>query len=113
MTPQHEVFDGVLPDIPTARQLHLLLDALVAATGLHTISPVTISVRSPTWAALVMIAESHISAHGNDKRAWVDVFSCQPFDVLLVYRLLCDGLGGQWTHRAVPRAADGAQPPAE
>jgi S-adenosylmethionine/arginine decarboxylase-like enzyme len=99
----HHIFDGLVPDVPTAKQLHRLVDALVAATGLHAIGPVTISVRNPTWAALVMIAESHISAHGQERRAWVDVFSCQPFDVQLVYRLLGDGLGGRWNHAVVKR----------
>ena len=106
MNPQHQIFDGLVPDIPTSRQLHRLLDAIVKATGLTAFSPVDIHVHNPHWCAYVLIAESHISAHGDGKQGHIDVFSCARFDAMIVYQLICDALGGEWSCHRIERAVE-------
>ncbi len=89
-------FDGILPDVPTARTLRKALAELVAVTGLHTICKPVVAVRNPRWDAFVMIAESHISLSGIGKRAWCSVFSCRAFDVEMMADILRRLLGGTW-----------------
>ncbi len=103
MTPQHFLFDGDAVGVPTEQALQALLQALVSATHLTPISPLYSQVDKGGWQAFVMIAESHISVHGRERRAWVDVFSCQRFDAKLIYRLLGSGLGGRWSYTEVKR----------
>lgn len=101
----HLVFDGVLADRPTAVQLRQLLEALVAEIGLQTICPLAVWVSSPSWAAFVMIAESHVSAHGEDRLGWVDVFSCRSFGEAAVKAVIERHLRGSWQAEWVRRPA--------
>ncbi len=101
----HVLFDGELSDIPTARVLRAFLAKAIAATKLHAIRPTIVSVRTPDWTAFVVIAESHISAHGRGKAGFVDVFSCRCFDADAMLAVLVEALPGQWSMRSLERGA--------
>ena len=101
----HTLFDGELSDIPTARTLRDFLWAAVMATGLSAIAPPVIVVRTPDWTAFVVIAESHISAHGRGKVGFADVFSCRRFDANAMLAVLQRALPGEWSMREIERGA--------
>ena len=101
----HTLYDGELSDIPTARALGDFLDEAVAATGLKPISARIVSVRTPDWSAFVVIAESHISAHGRGKVGFVDIFSCRRFDQEAMLGVLQETLAGEWRMREIERGA--------
>lgn len=96
LVPYHWLFDGLIPDPPTAAHLRKLLPELVAMIGMTAIREPVVWVSSPGWAAFQLIAQSHISLHGQDDRAWADVFSCKEFDAEQVGAYLRASLGGEW-----------------
>ncbi len=53
----------------------------------------------------VVIAESHISVHLKGDRAFVDVFSCQPFGEEGVIASAIATFGGKWSHQTLRRDA--------
>jgi S-adenosylmethionine/arginine decarboxylase-like enzyme len=100
----HWIFGAELREVPSQEVLERALDALLVAVAME---PVTrlVSVRGEDWDAVQIIAESHIILHGKGMVACADVFSCKPFDVNAVRRVLSRELGSLWHEERVARGA--------
>ena len=84
------------------------LNRAVEVTGLTVIAgPV---VDEAHGIGFVVIAESHISAHIQGARAFVDCFSCQPFPWARVVAAAQDIFGGDWTARYFVRSRPAMAP---
>lgn len=90
------------------RHLHddilIFLKSGVNMTGLTPISPFQVL----DDAGLVMIAESHLSVHFKDGSAFVDVFSCRPFDTGAIEKLCQTLWRGEWSRRYLERSLESA-----
>lgn len=69
-----------LTEQPDKEAITDLLNDLVAMTGLTPIKGPEFFALLDTWQAFVVIAESHISLHGDKGTVFFDVFSCRAFD---------------------------------
>ncbi len=95
----------------TVGDLRALLDELVRLTGLSVVSGPHI-VRQPQWlVGMVVIAESHVSAHLDNEwgQAFVDVFSCRPFDYVKLPAVIAQRLDlVSYQHQYIERVRDAA-----
>jgi S-adenosylmethionine/arginine decarboxylase-like enzyme len=94
--PYHHLFDGIVPEQPTRPTISATIRAIAKAVAMKRICRTKTHRDGEAWKGMVMIAESHISVHGRGRFAWLDVFSCQPFEKHDVVRVLERRLGGDW-----------------
>ena len=85
--------NGVGVSCPPGALGRFLADA-VLLTGLTPITEPVICAEQGI--GFVVIAESHISAHVQGDRAFVDVFSCRPFKWAAALRAARETFGGRW-----------------
>lgn len=102
----HWVYDGYTFKLLDVEIIGSLMKRLVAATGLHAISPLTLHEKVCYITAFQLIAESHVSLHArcldfDGWWVWIDIFSCKEFDSTVPLYIIEEMLGGKWeAHQA-------------
>lgn len=93
----------------TLGDLCSLLEELVSLTGLTVVSGPHLQRHGQWLIGMTIIAESHVSAHLDCEwgQAYVDVFSCRPFDYVKVPHVVARRLDlVRYQHQYIERVSD-------
>ena len=94
------------PTLEDPERIRDVLLAVVLGLGLHAVSQPTVRRTDSGVAGVVLLAESHLAIHtvATAGDAFVDLFSCVPFDhtaaaALILEALAAEGIDGQLVER--------------
>lgn len=109
MTQNHWVFNGQVGEPLRAPDIRKLLADLVRIIDMTAIAEPIVYVDGSAWRGLQLIAESHISLHGEGRDCAVDVFSCRSFEPQHVLACLAQWMPGRWVGEWIERGQSAAR----
>jgi len=110
VTQHHWAFNGLVGEPLGAAAIRKLLADLVRVIDMAAIAEPIVYIDGSGWRGLQLIAESHISIHGQGRDCAVDVFSCRPFEPQHVLSCLAQWMPGRWVGQWLERGLSGPRP---